>query len=474
MTTIFVPQRFREKIAAMDEIASVEKETTIGICRTIATLGYRAELKPGNKPAEVFQAENCYGSFTTVDGSAALFVVPYTLAENLAVLSDVNIIIDTESKFHQPDERAAIEQMRYFITAITLITGFKVTLHITNEFTFEPYDEPGHVHIVLNSRLPGDVSTQRISTLGPINLVQGSSHVVRCAGPTTGRGQIVMFDEEFCIGQTMGTTLYLFIPANTDARPLYAHEHDNPFRIALAKIWEQYETTSVVTPEIKPTTKESFTQQQNKFAELLKRGNESEAKKITEMIEDLGTNLADLYTRLRIVTAMPNTLGDRFTQIEIDTAWDKLSQCPFIASITEDENGTPHFHSIPLVLEGDSGAWYDVGSFTARMKGSELHLWSTRITHPERIAHPHIGSGNTICYGNVTSEMARLTGEYRYADAILLCFRWLFEGYEPTLTSHKLEEWPQATTPHQTGEKPCLTLPTKETSLIQRIRKRWS
>ena len=444
MTTIFVPSRFREQLACSSVVFSIETEPTIGYCRHMPILGYKAELKPGIDAVPQFGKGNCYSGFIVDDSAAIAFVMPMAMAENLELRGGVNIEINPESNFADPNLTHAVEQMREFIIRIALATGKKVTLHITKKITFEPYNDPDHIHIVLNSRVPGETSTQQIAVLGNVSLVRETSYNVSCAGPTKGRGRKVAFDGDFCIGQTVDTTLYLFIPDHTDSLPPYSHEYDNPFRIALAAVWLDYQTYKDTGEAISHIVDaESFsTGKQSDLAEMLRLASDIQIEKLQDMAAKLQQDLVEAYSRLRVELLMRPVVPTPKTVEELRAEWERIESCPYIESVTQNDKGTRDYYSAPVILVDDNGAEHDVGSFVVRLSAAHIHIWSTRITHPNRIAHPHISADNTICFGNVTSEIAKLCGEFRQIDAILLCFRWLFEGYEPSLTLHKLEEWP--------------------------------
>lgn len=446
MGLVFVPSPYRSILASLPKgIIECASEPSVGFLYTLPVTGYLATIPDGFNPADFFGEKNCLESFTTKDGQSARIVLPLPPSTNIDLDSLITIETHSDSLFAKPMFKSAIDQMKHFLSAIVLGFNIPVTLHLSKHHAFEPYypDDERRVHIVLNSRVPGDATWQSISVLDNLDLARGP-RAMRCAGPTHGRGEMVMLDDEFCIGQIVGSTIYLFIPDNKTVIGLYSHEHDNPFRIALAKAWDQY-LIYLVTEEAAPVEIESgdsFAKETLNFGELMLMTEKAAALATTERIERLKAELSDEYTHLRLATMTIEAITATTKTRDVEAEWRSIMTCPYIDSVTKESAHALHYHSKPVIMEDDTGNLHDVGSFTIRIKGASIAIWSTRITHPERIPHPHINADNIICFGNVTSEITKLCGEFRTIEAVLLCFRWLFEGYEPGLTLHKLEEWP--------------------------------
>jgi hypothetical protein len=448
MTTIFVPARFKERVVAMPEITHVATEETLGQCYTIPVWGYLAVVSPNVDVRQLFGTRSCYDSFTTEEKIAALFVAPLTSDEREGLSTQIHLELGPTSEFSKDSAVAALTQMMKFLEPIALSQDCMVTLHVTNEAAFEPlYD--GDLHIVLSSRPPGQTSDQRIIVLDDI-LLSSKPGGEKCPGPTKGRGFAIDFDGDFTIGQIVASNLYLFLPTGKESRASFAHKHDNPFRVALACVWQEYLALQkeIIIPEVQITSYEVFAEHSanHTIEALVYENQQEEIRNLQQLADRLRRELTLVHSQLQIQLAVAKALKKEPMTIDLLPFWEQLQNHPSIERITVSDDATLHYHTTPVYIEDENGALRDVGSFVIRVSDFDVHIWSTRITHPKGISHPHIASNeNSICFGNVSSEIAKLCAESRDAEAVLLCLRWLTEGYEPTLTYHMIEEWPLVT-----------------------------
>ena len=445
MTTIFVPTRFKERVAVLPEITYIATEETLGECYSIPVWGYLMEMRHGVDVRELFGIRNCYDSFLNEDKTAALFVAPLSKAEFEVFTSQVKVEVSATAEFAVDNIARSLLQVVEFLKPIALSQNCEVTLHINTENAFEPYDDE-NLHVVLSSSPPGRTENQRLIMLDTV-MVSTKSGGAKCPGPAEGRGHAVLFDEEFTIGQIVGSTLYLFLPTGKEWPAEYAHRRDNPFLIALSTVWQDYLLLQrePLEPEVEVTSYEDFAAYAFKetFAALLNEAQQQALKQLQQRAESLRHELALVYSQMKIAVTVLEALEQEPTHLDLPPLWEQLSTHPSIERITVLNETTFHYHTTPVHIEDEAGRLRDVGSFTIEVGDFNVYIWSNRITHPKRISHPHITSTqNSICFGNISSEVAKLCAENRKVEVALLCLRWLTEGYEPTLTYHRVEEWP--------------------------------
>ena len=453
MTTIFVPTRFKDRVAAMPEITHVASEEILGHCRTIPVWGYLMEVSHDADVRKLFSIRNCYDSFTTEGKTAALFVAPLTKKERSQRKGMVHLDIDSASESHRTLVYASFEHLIKFLEPISVSLNCQVTLHITDRPAFEPFYEDDHIHVVLSSRPPGKSYKQKPFVLDKI-LLDGTS----CPGPTEGRGFEVQYDDDFVIGQIVGSTIYLFLPMGKAAISSFSHDHDNPFRIALATVWHEYLTMQkeILIPEAQIDSYDSFAANvsQDSIATMMREAQREEIQKLHKEAERLVRELALVHAQLKANVALMKAIELTPIVVDLPPLWEQLQHNSSIECITLSHDKVLHYHTAAVYIEDDDGNLRDVGSFTIRVGDFDVYIWSTRITHPERISHPHIQSSeNSICLGNISTEVAKLCAENRKVEAVLLCLRWLTEGYEPSLTYHRVEEWPLVGTQKVAKEK---------------------
>lgn len=446
MTIIFVPTRFKERVAAMPEVMHVWEDEMSGEYLTIPMRGYFMDIKPSVDVWELFGFSNCYSGFTSLCRAGAILVVPFTTDERDDFAKAVHVLLDEQVDISTFAEAHTYVDLVKFIRPIVMSLGCEVTLHLSNAPAFEPFYNENHIHIVLSSRAPGSAQGQSINMLENV-LLTSTTAGAKCPGPTAGRGRTVMYDEDFCIGQIIGSTLYLFLPFGKKAEAPYANAHDNPFRIALACVWTDYIDKSSNFEEAAIDTYSEFALRETSESlhSMMRKQQEETVVRLQKAADKLRTNLAVVHTELKVQIAILSALEKGPLEIDLEPLWDELKSHPHIKSISVADDSHIHYHTNPVLIEDEAGVLRDVGSFTIRVSDFDVHVWSNRLTHPKRISHPHISSAdNSICFGNVSSEIAKLCAENRRIEAALLTLRWLFEGYEPSLTHHRVEEWPEA------------------------------
>ena len=145
-----------------------------------------------------------------------------------------------KAAFFQKPLLKALKDVKKFLAVVVVVYDCNITLHTRDDQSFEPIDEPRHLHIVFTACIPSfSLASQTITMKSSFGITENTDEVY-VAGPTVGRGTMVMLSEDYCVGQIIGTTFYLFIPLQYEWLELYGNDIDNPFVIALCAVLESY------------------------------------------------------------------------------------------------------------------------------------------------------------------------------------------------------------------------------------------
>lgn len=425
----------------------VLEELTMGSLGTLLAKGYIGLLPGLKSPKEMFGEHNCRDVFRDNEGRGVTFVTPFTKEEWEALHSRVSVETEGKSKFFPDNLQIAVNRMVQIATNLAIVSNRSVTLHLPERHEFPVLDEPGHIHLVLNASPPGDTTTQSIGMLGDIALAQGS-YVLGCAGPTKGRGVAVPFEKDFTIAQIVGSvgqTVYLFLPTNDDCLSTYANEYENPFRVAVQYAWKAMLENIPAAEQLEVVLDdERWLKVHSSIPKVMLENSMAEVARHQGEIEQLQKRLANAFTMVRLHQSIVESIEVRAKNFDPKKDLELIKGSKYIERATYTTDEQVHYYSKPVIVADDAGALRDLGSFVVRIARREVSIWATRTTHPKLVPHPHINIDGAICFGNVTSEVARLCGEFRNAEAAVLIFQWLFEGYDRALTHHKIEEWPLA------------------------------
>jgi hypothetical protein len=453
--TIFVPSRFKRRVLKTTKKATVVSKEIWGQCRGIPVKGYFIELPRLHYAATYFPLLDIHENFhTECKQESATCVTPVTQTERRGLAKrfefklnhpfDMDIAHKDLAQF-----KDAITMMRHYIEPILLTTKYKVTLHLRTLPGFEPFYDEDHLHIVIGSAPPGCTTKQSI-TDPSLLLHMGRPEDEYYTGPTKHRGTVVRSDEDSYDGQIIGSTLYIFLPLTGNLLELYGSREGNPFQKRLASVWKVFLESKEQPPPLDCSRieKDEFTKRVTEAGvhHILLAEIEREIADAQAEAEKLQNMLTLVLTELRTKIIFRDSLASRSSDSYIpqaDGLWELVSHHPLIEHIDTSDENRIIYHTRPVHIEDDEGNLRNVGTFAVMADDFKIYVWSTGTTHPKRVAHPHIASHeNSICYGNISTEIADLCSKDRHTEAILLVLRWLTEGYEPSLTYHRIEEWP--------------------------------
>jgi hypothetical protein len=407
------------------------------------------ELDSAAKPTEVFGFGNCHDTFNVeFSGEAALYVTPLSKEERRTLRTRTTHKIHADiNKEYITIYSDCIAQFIRSLEPIAISEDKPIVLHIYGSHACDPFDDDGALHIVFGSSPSGSMSTQENSVILDGHMFGRANEPIVCPGRTEGRGFVAEYGD-FTIGQWVDSTYYLFLPSIENHYQFYLLGEENPFQKSLAYLWEAvlYEghgddtddtyaicteadfVSHLTTPDIRDGLLEAYADEMTILQER--------AALLQKQLADV---LAIMRVRKTTIAGLEHLAVDEYDSAAL---WKRLCDHPLLDKVML-HGDVFHYYTKPVHIEDDDGRLRDIGSFVLRQNDFRVHIWAERTTHPERLAHPHIDNlNNSVCFGNIATELARLHGECKPAEAVLLCLDWLVEGYDPGLTYHKVEEWP--------------------------------
>lgn len=342
------------------------------------------------------------------------------------------------------------DDVRKAVHEFSRITDQPVTLHITRGGAVPPYEDD-RFHIVINGWPAGDAKEIGISRLFNTYITEpGRQYSIE--GPARGRGGVVRDREPdgAIFAQVIDRTAYLFLPWQKELFSLYGGE-GNLFRRSLATVWNAVEQGTLTVPEERVLTDPNACQQTvYDFSAAIDDEHKRSIKRVEAELKDLEEQYLHKLAELRSWRAFQH--GDALLVEERERmfggpegrsrAWKRLLDDPLVEKLAVVEDGY-HLTTTPITIE-HGGKRYPLGRFVIRASLSgNVTAWCLDSTHPRRIAHPHLSETGTVCFGNITLRIKEEAIVFRdFAKVFGLALEWLVDGYEPSIASHKIEEWP--------------------------------
>ena len=124
----------------------------------------------------------------------------------IVVPTDVSVAIDrpkAEKSEDEKRERKAITAYLPLLTRLAQISGRAFVFHASRKQTMQPHPEDGHVHIYTNACPPGESDFWYIDTAFGLEIAAGSKERPIGFGPTEGRGQVLVEEDEKTLVQIL-------------------------------------------------------------------------------------------------------------------------------------------------------------------------------------------------------------------------------------------------------------------------------
>ena len=361
----------------------------------------------------------------------------------IVVPTDVSVAIDrpkAEKSEDEKRERKAITAYLPLLTRLAQISGRAFVFHASRKQTMQPHPEDGHVHIYTNACPPGESDFWYIDTAFGLEIAAGSKERPIGFGPTEGRGQVLVEEDEKTLVQILADNWYFLIPTLSYFNTLTSAAI---FERLLALAWNAVFTGT--TQPTKSLSKSQFLKEARGWTEGYTWYLDRQIKQMEEDIEALLRRLAGLHREISIYRGVREGIQSasfsRQTRRRLPGELEQIKNHPLIEGIELFKDGI-HVRTIPLTTSHE-GIEYLTGVFTIRInKRGAVTVWSEGSTHPDGVPHPHIAKHGGPCFGNAGTAISRAGGEARYADAITYVLTWLTVGYSQELAENKIQEWP--------------------------------
>ncbi|MDR3571543.1 MAG: hypothetical protein P4L81_05110 [Candidatus Pacebacteria bacterium] len=369
------------------------------------------------------------------------------------------VVEETNHSLFSDEGKATLRRLEVVLGNISQCTGYEFLFHASeNDFLAPKKANRKQIHVILGAVPPGSsgyVLRDKHPETGESFIMQNVAQT-RVKGPAPGWGHIVNAKDGKPIAQIIGRNFYLFIPSEGIGMNLLSTEEGaGLFELALRLAWNTY-IAGVTAPEEKVIENQDDVKRYLALIGSIEPG-DLMAKKIA--LEDEIENLRKSYQKKLNLLRHLNTLSiDSMRRarklLENIEPWQPVLSHPLLDQMSVVAQAL-HVRTKPLVYDG-----HHLGAYVIRFDCNPLtEHWKVTIycagesLHPNSIPHPHIGMSGSICFGNVGLILDEALVEQRIPDAVLLCLRWLADGYDESVARYKLSEWPRVeTSPSETKE----------------------
>ncbi len=308
----------------------------------------------------------------------------------------------------------------------------------------------GWISIVAAGTPPGDIAYESVPSRYNVDITQQEGRRVDVLTGTKGYGNIVVNGYREKVGQIVGKTLYIFLPENGRVSALQQDSGDL-LRKTLRDVWNAFQQleSGEVQHDAPPTlTREVLISEFGDWKRSLIDSLQESQTQIDLQIERVDAELRRLLVHkranqrvidvLRAKGAYEDTVSKRWSneQTAAIRALEHVHQCSYIL-------GAVQIETTELFVEHEGGI-YRMGSYSIRISADgSIFVFQTRPAHPRGYIHPHVNSAAHPCLGNITQAVYDLVLGGDYALAFKLIIDLLMDGYDHSVASVKITEWPK-------------------------------
>lgn len=301
-------------------------------------------------------------------------------------------------------------------------------------------------HVIIGASPPGATSTCSTQALCGVRL-QRDLYWVNVPGHAKGRGRVIVDEQGQSVAQIVDHTIYLLTPGVTeDTEIAFSASNGNLLDRILALVSTEltqpagHDDVEIVHDE--DAYLSFVSAQAAKAGTGLPEAIASSERRMSKYLKQYHEELRHLRN-LRAMQRATDTLSKKAADSEAGT-WTRLANHPRIAGMEVVEEGL-HITTTPVTILLNREA-YALGPFVVRLAaGEQVAAWALAPRHPEGAHHPHISMTSVVCLGNAGATIHQAIAQGQYVDAIELVLEWLFDGYDLTLATHPITEWPVAT-----------------------------
>jgi hypothetical protein len=339
----------------------------------------------------------------------------------------------------KPDTSApTVDAIREELSRFSRITGLGIRFIYGGDVYTAPMPASGDnvIRILDYKAPPGEVSDRQSATAFGFQLIQ-SGQKMPCLSPAAGRGEVLDGGDGPAI-QAIGSDHFLLFPLviswneKTGAKILHK---------ALEAIWKR---RTKRTAAIKPLSAPAV-------AQKLEEWHGSLLKDLRTQLQGVEDKIVTLQDELTAATVVRQRLADLIGAVDRDSRRQEIvaglegqvraiRRLPGVTGVSFVDSGL-HVTTKEIVIE-HAGKRHPVGAMTVRFgQRHTVSIWPERSPHPSGIPHPHVPRDGTPCFGNATSAIATLIGDFRLVEAAKLIVDWLEHGYAHDLAFNKITEW---------------------------------
>lgn len=344
-------------------------------------------------------------------------------------------------------------QASMVLAHLALATGFRFKLVFSNHRTKPPGPrEPGLVHVYVGPVPPGPVQETRVTRLFDVQLVPYGDLALRYTSPNVA-GQKLCDTNDEVYAHVWGSTFWLNLPIQRKSQ-LRLMAAEDLFVKAFVPAWNAFVAQKRErAPALKVGDYPVFEAHVRKRMGEVREQWQEDLKAQDENIERLMQELTSAHgNRMMFASALDGferVTGEQLATLKDD--WEEIRRQPLVQALRIEGDGL-HVETKDVHIEHE-GKRYRIGKFTIRYPfNGHVSTWAHEPAHPKGVMHPHISPEGAVCYGNVTTALARAAGHGRTAEAVDLVLRWLTDGYDPVGAQTKVEEWPLA---KEVKHEPC-------------------
>lgn len=259
-----------------------------------------------------------------------------------------------------------------------------------------------------------------------------------------GRGEFAS-DGKHDVVQMVGNNWYLLHCVVEYFNVLTTMEVFDHTLAAALRRWQDLKAGARPANKLLPMSRRTFNVVAGAWVNAVPENVEKALQKMDQELERMRRELAFKERERSDLGLMYETLKDgRKIQELIGTLGEqhgRIISHPSVVSLEMVGDGL-QVTTVPLTIE-HAGKRYSVGRFAIYInKVGMLSVWNLDRLHPNGVPHPHISRSGSPCMGNASMAIKDAMTQHRYADAIEYLVRWLADGYEDELATHKITEWP--------------------------------
>lgn len=355
----------------------------------------------------------------------------------------VSAVSEGKPALGSDEHQTELNRLMDELETIARFGGKNVELVVHETRKMVPPTKSGRALFVVLGAVPPGYTASRHATHLFGQPIAESGYRARLPAPTIDVGYVVKNDLDESIAQIVDDTIYLFVPINRFGISQLIDPTVHLFRRSMNLAWNAY----LEGRPTDPTVSQSITEHHEYVDRTMNPHREiarlrDELADADAQIEQAQRILTDgLAKRARLVATIEGTRAR--PGFDAEGVWQNLQDSPFLDAVREASNGGVYYCTKPLIMTDETGTERYVGRLAISIeRPSDILVWSLDNPHIRGVPHPHVNRYGDLCLGNVTQSVSRLLAEQKEAETAVLIMRMLAEGYDRTLTEHKLEEWP--------------------------------